>query len=85
MNTEGIDLLSIIERLGGWGAFLVFLWIGWRQFMALAGTFSAGVLSKLDGIRDVLAGHERRLDKIDNALDDLKREQTSNHNQQAAR
>lgn len=82
---EGVDLLSIIERLGGWGAFLVFLWIGWRQFMELAKGFSSGVLSKLDGIRDVLQGHEKRLDSIDDALEDMKRTHEVHHNQQATR
>lgn len=81
MTETPVDLMSIIERLGGWGAFLVFLWVGWRQFMALASTFSSGVLSKLDGIKDVLQGHEKRLDSIDSALEDLKREQTAHHNQ----
>lgn len=85
MNESPVDLLSIIERLGGWGAFLLFLWIGWRQFMELAKTFSSGVLSKLDGIREVLQGHEKRLDSIDDALEDLKREHTAHHNQQVHR
>lgn len=85
MNESPVDLLSIIERLGGWGAFLLFLWIGWRQFMELAKGFSSGVLSKLDGIRDVLQGHEKRLDSIDDALEDLKRGHTEHHNQQAHR
>lgn len=85
MSESPVDLLSIIERLGGWGAFLLFLWIGWRQFMALASTFSSGVLSKLDGIKDVLQGHEKRLDSIDDALESLKREQEIHHNQQAHR
>ena len=51
------------------GRIPVFLWIGWRQFMVLANQFSSGVLSKLDGIRDVLSGHERRLDRIDDRPD----------------
>jgi len=83
--TDGIDPMSLIERLGGWGAFLLFLWVGGRQFMELAKGFSAGVLSKLDGIISVLQGHEKRLDRIDDALEDLKREQTAHHNQQAHR
>lgn len=82
---EGIDLLSIIERLGGWGAFILFMWIGGRQFMELAKTFSAGVMTRLDGIIAVLQGHEKRLDRIDDALEDLKREQTAHHNQQVPR
>jgi len=80
-----LDILPWIERLGGWAALIAFLWIGGRQFMRLAETFSAGVLSKLDGIKDVLQGHEHRLDKIDGALEDIKREHTYHHNQQAQR
>lgn len=78
-------LFNVAERMGGWGVLLVFLWVGWRQFMALATAFSTGVLSKLDGIKDVLQGHERRLDSIDDALEDIKRESTTHHNQQAPR
>ena len=78
-------LFNVAARMGGWGVLLVFLWIRWRQFMALATAFSTGVLSKLDGIKDVLQGHERRLDSIDDALEDIKRESTTHHNQQAPR
>lgn len=84
MPETTIDFAAIVERLGGWGAFLVFLWIGWRQFMVLANQFSSGVLSKLDGIRDVLIGHERRLDRIDDKLDQIEQAQT-NHNQKHTR
>ena len=85
MPEPAIDIASLVERLGGWGAFLVFLWIGWRQFMALANQFSTGVLSKLDGIKDVLSGHERRLDRIDDQLDQIQQAQTAHHNQEHAR
>ena len=85
MPEPAIDIADIVERLGGWGAFLVFLWNGWRQFMALANQFSTGVLSKLDGIKDVLSGHERRLDRIDDKLDKIEQAQTSYHNQKHAR
>ena len=85
MPETTIDFAAIVERLGGWGAFLVFLWIGWRQFMALANQFSSGVLSKLDGIKDVLSGHERRLDRIDDKLDQIEQAQTSYHNQKHPR
>lgn len=64
-------MMAILERLGGWGAFIIFLWIGGRQFMTLARDFSTGVLAKLDGIKDVLSGHERRLDRIDEALEQI--------------
>lgn len=67
--------LSLLERLGGWGAFIIFLWIGGRQFMTLARDFSTGVLAKLDGIKDVLSGHERRLDRIDEALEQIQETQ----------
>lgn len=79
---ELLEAMPWIERLGGWGAFLVVLVIGWRQFMSLASTFSAGVLGELRGIREKLSSigttmeaHELRLDSIDKALDDIKREQ----------
>ena len=85
MPEPAIDIADLVERLGGWGAFLVFLWIGWRQFMALANQFSTGVLSKLDGIKDVLSGHERRLDRIDDQLDQIQQAQTAHHNQEHAR
>lgn len=64
-------MLALLERLGGWGAFIIFLWLGGRQFMSLARDFSTGVLAKLDGIKDVLSGHERRLDRIDEALEQI--------------
>mgnify|MGYP000240411250 FL=1 len=64
-------MLALLERLGGWGAFIIFLWLGGRQFMTLARDFSTGVLAKLDGIKDVLSGHERRLDRIDEALEQI--------------
>lgn len=67
--------LSLLERLGGWGAFIIFLWLGGRQFMTLARDFSTGVLAKLDGIKDVLIGHERRLDRIDEALEQIQETQ----------
>lgn len=85
MPEPAIDIASIVERLGGWGAFLVFLWVGWRQFMAVARDFSSGVLSKLDGIKDVLSGHERRLDRIDDKLDQIEQAQTIHHNQKSPR
>lgn len=72
---ESDFFLSLFERLGGWAAFIFFLWIGGRQFMQLARDFSTGVLAKLDGIRDVLSGHERRLDRIDEALDQIQEHQ----------
>lgn len=79
------DVASLVERLGGWGAFLVFLWVGWRQFMTVARDFSSGVLSKLDKITEVLSGHERRLDRIDDKLDAIEQAQTVHHNQKANR
>ncbi len=85
MPDPAIDIASLVERLGGWGAFLVFLWIGWRQFMTLANQFSSGVLSKLDKITDVLGGHERRLDRIDDKLDSIEQAQTVHHNQKSPR
>jgi hypothetical protein len=71
MNWTLADVGQLIERMGGWAVLCVFLWIGWRQFMTLATQFSAGVLSKLDGIKDALNAHERRLDKIDETLDEI--------------
>lgn len=68
---ESTFALDLLERLGGWGAFIIFLWLGGRQFMTLARDFSTGVLAKLDGIKDVLSGHERRLDRIDDALEQI--------------
>lgn len=85
MPEPAIDIASLVERLGGWGALLVFLWLGWRQFMALANQFSTGVLSKLDGIKDVLSGHERRLDRIDDKLDQIEQAQTVHRNQKSPR
>lgn len=85
MPEPAIDIASLVERLGGWGAFLAFLWIGWGKFMTLANQFSTGVLSKLDGIRDVLSGHERRLDRIDDKLDQIEQAQTVHHNQKHQR
>lgn len=61
--------------MGGWFVLCLFLWIGWRQFMSLATQFSAGVLSKLDGIKDALNAQERRLDKIDETLDEIQQYQ----------
>ncbi len=75
--------LSLLERLGGWGAFIIFLWIGGRQFMQIARDFSTGVLAKLDGIKDVLSGHERRLDRIDEALGQI--QETQKHPPRAIR
>ncbi len=82
MSTAG----QLLERMGGWAVLCVFLWIGWRQFMALATQFSSGVLNKLDGIRDALNAHERRLDKIDDTLDEIQQyQQQHTVNKQASR
>jgi hypothetical protein len=75
MNWTLSDVGQLIERMGGWAVLCVFLWIGWRQFMALATQFSSGVLSKLDGIKDALNNHERRLDKIDDTLEEIQQYQ----------
>lgn len=83
------ELASIgvwVERLGGWAVLCLFLWVGWRQFMALANQFSSGVLTELRGIREKLTtigstmeAHESRLDSIDRRLDDLQASTTDNH------
>ena len=72
------ELGSWIERLGGWAVLCLFLWVGWRQFLALANQFSSGVLTELRGINEKLTSmgstmeaHESRLDSIDRRLDDL--------------
>ncbi len=78
-------MLALLERLGGWGAFIIFLWLGGRQFMTLARDFSTGVLAKLDGIKDVLSGHERRLDRIDEALEQIQDAQKHPHTTQRNR
>lgn len=81
MNEPISDLASIgvwVERLGGWAVLVVFLYVGWRQFMLLATQFSSGVLTELRGINEKLTSmgstmeaHESRLDSIDRRLDDL--------------
>lgn len=80
------ELGSWIERLGGWAVLCLFLWVGWRQFMALANQFSSGVLTELRGIREKLTtigstmeAHESRLDSIDRRLDDLQSSTMDNH------
>lgn len=89
------DLASIgvwVERLGGWAVLCLFLWVGWRQFMALANQFSSGVLSKLESISEKLGTvvqtmkqHEGRLDSIDRRLDDLQAMHAEQDNHKAKR
>lgn len=83
------ELVSVgvwVERLGGWAVLCIFLYVGWRQFMALANQFSSGVLTELRGIREKLTtigstmeAHESRLDSIDRRLDDMQSTTTDNH------
>lgn len=76
MSTAG----QLLERMGGWAVLCVFLWIGWRQFMELAKTFCTGVLAKLDGICEALNNHERRLDRIDDKLEEIQQHQQHHTN-----
>lgn len=69
----------MLERFGGWIVVVAFLWIGGREFLALARDFSKSVKGELRGLNDKLGTmivtmerHESRLDSVDRSVDELR-------------
>lgn len=73
------EALPLLERFGGWIVVVAFLWIGGREFLALARDFSKSVKGELRGLNDKLGTmivtmerHESRLDSVDRSVDELR-------------
>lgn len=62
-------IADLVNKGGGWAAFLAFLFWGGRVFMALARDFSSKVVSELGHIREAIVGQERRVDSMVARLD----------------
>lgn len=70
-DTPPPELFTIVERLGGWGAFLIALLWGGRSFMALARDFSQKVTGELGSIRQALVSWEGKVTVLTDRLGDL--------------
>lgn len=79
MPDDILGVLPLLERFGGWIVVVAILWIGGREFLALARDFSKSVKGELRGLNDKLGTmivtmerHESRLDNVDRSVDELR-------------
>lgn len=59
---------ELVNKGGGWAAFLAFLFFGGRAFMSLARDFCNKVVTALDKIEDAIVGQEKRVDMMTERL-----------------
>lgn len=67
-------LLPFLKDLGGWGAFIVVVFWGGRNFMSMAREFSTSVVQELQRIREAISGQEQRVEKLEGRIDDVHQE-----------
>lgn len=71
--------LIIIKDLGGWGAFLIALVIGFRTSFSLAESFGSNVIGELKQTRETLIRVDAKMDRMLYRLDlAAKRHETLN-------
>jgi hypothetical protein len=64
MMDGSMQWLVVVKDLGGWGAFLLALAIGFRTFLSLSASFAANVVGELKQTREMLIRMDAKLDRV---------------------